>query len=407
MTREWSLRNDQKTLPPAHAIRLVARREFLTQIRKKSFLISNAVILLAIVGGIVGYSIFSGGGDADRATVGLVGDQSLSAVLVSTGEQVGTHVEVSAVDDEQTARERVGSGDLDVALIPHPDGSATAVTESEIDTGLRTVLDVAVAGQAQQRALATQGVDVAQLSAATGAAVVTVDAIAPPDPERGQRLALSIAAVAVLYMQILMFGMYVAMGVVEEKSSRVVELLLSTLRPLQLLWGKVIGIGAVGLLQLTAYGVAGVGAGLATGALTVTGTALGVFAGTLGWFVLGFAFFAVLYAAAGSMVSRQEDVNSTAMPLTVLIMAMFFTAFSVVGDPDGTLSNVLSWVPPFSAILMPLRIAAGVTSPVQVVGTIAIMIATTVALSLVAAKIYQRSILRVGKTVSWREAFGR
>lgn len=112
-------------------------------------------------------------------------------------------------------------------------------------------------------------------------------------------------------MQILLFGMYVAMGVVEEKSSRVVELLLSTLRPLQLLWGKIIGIGAVGLLQLAAYGVVGVGAALATDTLTITGTALGVFASTLGWFVLGFAFFAVLYAAAGSMVSRQEDVNST------------------------------------------------------------------------------------------------
>ncbi|AQA23311.1 ABC-2 transporter family protein [Rhodococcus sp. MTM3W5.2] len=391
----------------ARAVRLVAKREFLTQVRKKSFLISNLVILIAIVGGIVGYSIFSGGDEADRAAIGLVGDQSLSPALVAAGEQVGTSVEVSEIPDEQTARDRVGSGDLDVALIPNPDGSATAVTETEIDAGLRTVVDIAVTGQAQQRALTAQGVDVEQLSADVGAAVVTVETIDPPDPEEGQRVAMSIAAVTLLYMQILGFGMYVAMGVVEEKSSRVVELLLSTLRPLQLLWGKVIGIGAVGLVQLTAYGVAGVGAGLATGVLTVTGTALGVFAGTLGWFVLGFTFFAVLYAAAGSMVSRQEDVNSTTMPLMLLIMAMFFSAFSAVGNPDGTLSNVLSWIPPFSAILMPLRIAAGVTGPVQVIGTIVLMTAVTVALSLVAAKIYQRSILRVGKTVSWREAFGR
>ncbi|MGW6375656.1 ABC transporter permease [Rhodococcus sp. NPDC055112] len=407
MTREWSLQNDQKTLSTARAIRLVATREFLTQVRKKSFLISNLVILIAIVGGIVGYSIFSGGDDADRAAIGLVGDQSLSQALVAAGEQVGTPVEVSEIPDEQTARDHVGSGDLDLALIPDSDGSATAITESEIDAGLRTVVDVAVTGQAQQRALTAQGVDVAQLSADVGAAVVTVESIDPPDPEEGQRVAMSIAAVILLYMQILGFGMYVAMGVVEEKSSRVVELLLSTLRPLQLLWGKVIGIGAVGLVQLTAYGIAGVGAGLATGVLTVTGTALGVFASTLGWFVLGFTFFAVLYAAAGSMVSRQEDVNSTTMPLMLLIMAMFFTAFSAVGDPDGTLSNVLSWIPPFSAVLMPLRIAAGVTGPAQVIGTIVLMIAVTVALSLVAAKIYQRSILRVGKTVSWREAFGR
>jgi len=393
-------------LSPARAIGLVARREFLTQVAKKSFVISNVIILLAIVGGIVAYSLFSGGDD-ERATVGLVGDQSLAPALVATGDAVGTPVDVVPAADEQAARDEVGSGDLDVALIPGTDGSVTAVTESEIGSGLRTVIDAAVVQQAQAGALAAQGVDPAQLAEATGRAVVTVDALDPPDPEKGQRVALSIAVVVLLYMQIMMFGMYVAMGVVEEKSSRVVELLLSTLRPLQLLWGKVIGIGAVGLVQLTAYGVVGVAAGLATGVLTVTGTAIGVLAGTLGWFVFGFAFFAVLYAAAGSMVSRQEDVNATASPLMVLIVIMFFSAFSSVSNPDGTLSNVLSWIPPFSAILMPLRIAAGVASPVQVVVTVALMLAVTAALSVLAAKIYQRSILRIGKVVSWREALGR
>ncbi|MFV9452818.1 ABC transporter permease [Rhodococcus sp. NM-2] len=393
-------------LSPARAIGLVARREFLTQVAKKSFVISNVIILLAIVGGIVAYSLFSGGDD-ERATIGLVGDQSLAPALVATGDAVGTPVDVVPATDEQAARDEVGNGDLDVALIPGTDGSVTAVTESEIGSGLRTVIDAAVVQQAQSGALAAQGVDPAQLAEATGRAVVTVDALDPPDPEKGQRVALSIAVVVLLYMQIMMFGMYVAMGVVEEKSSRVVELLLSTLRPLQLLWGKVIGIGAVGLVQLTAYGVVGVAAGLATGALTVTGTAIGVLAGTLGWFVLGFAFFAVLYAAAGSMVSRQEDVNATASPLMVLIVIMFFSAFSSVSNPDGTLSNVLSWIPPFSAILMPLRIAAGVASPVQVVVTVALMLAVTAALSVLAAKIYQRSILRIGKVVSWKEALGR
>jgi ABC-2 type transport system permease protein len=197
------------------------------------------------------------------------------------------------------------------------------------------------------------------------------------------------------------------MGVVEEKSSRVVELLLSTVRPLQLLWGKILGIGAVGILQLAAYGAAGVGTGLATGMLTVTGTAISVFAGTLGWFVLGFAFFAVLYAAGGSMVSRQEDVNSTTMPLLLLIVAMFVAAINSVGDAESTLSNVLSWIPPFSAIMMPLRIAAGVAPLYQIVGTALIMAATTAALAVVASKIYQRSILRIGKTVTWKEAFAR
>ena len=393
-------------LSGARAVGLVARREFTTQIAKKSFLISKIIILIAIVGGIIGISLFSGGDDS-KSTIGVVGDQSLSQTLVTTGDAIGTPVEVKEYSDEQAARTDVKDGNLDLAVVPGDGGSVTVVTNKEIDTNLRVVVESSVAQQAQSTALTEAGVDPAQLADATAAATVTVDTLDPPDPEQGQRIALSVAAVALLYMQIMLFGTYVAMGVVEEKSSRVVELRLSTLRPLQLLWGKVLGIGAVGLLQLAAYAIAGVGTGLATGLLTVTGTAIGVLIGTIGWFILGFAFFAVLYAAAGSMVSRQEDVNATAAPLVILIVAMFGIAFSTVGNPDGTLSNVLSWIPPFSAILMPLRIAAGVATPFQIVGTIVLMVTVTVIFSMIAAKIYQRSILRIGKVVSWKEAFGR
>ncbi|WP_200174714.1 ABC transporter permease [Tomitella cavernea] len=396
------------TISPARAVGLVARREFTTQIRKKSFLISNIIILIAIIGGIIVYSAFSGGSDDGHdATVAIVGDQSLAQPLESTGEAMSMTIDVHESPDEQAARTAVEGGDVDAALIPAADGSVTAITESELSADLHTVISAAVSSAAQERALAAQGVDVAAVDQAVSAATVHVDALDPPDPEKGQRIAMSIAAVVLLYMQILTFGMFVAMGVVEEKSSRVVELLLSTVRPLHLLWGKIFGIGAVGLMQLTAYGVAGVATGLATGVLTVTGTAVATLLATLGWFILGYALFAVLYAAAGSMVSRQEDVNSTAMPLMILIVAMFIVAFSTVDNPDSTVGTVLSWIPPFSAILMPLRIAAGVTGPGQIVGTITIMLVVIGALSVVAAKIYQRSILRIGKVVGWKEALGR
>ncbi|MBY3793546.1 ABC transporter permease [Rhodococcus fascians] len=390
------------------AVSLIAKREFTVQVMKKSFVISNVIILAVIVGGIIAFSIFSGSGDEERDVIGVAGDQSIAAVLEATGDAVGSPVEVRDVADAAAARSGVESGDLDVALVPDGNaGAYTAVTESELTGTLRAVVEGSVATQATNAALAQQGVDQNELGTATSAATVTVDAIDPPDPEAGQRTALALSAVFLLYAQIIGFGMYVAMGVVEEKSSRVVELLLSTVRPLQLLWGKILGIGAVGILQLALYGIAGVGAGLGTGVLTVTGAAVSVFAATLAWFILGFAFFAVLYAAGGSMVSRQEDVNSTTMPLLILIMAMFFAAFYSVSDPESTLANTLSWIPPFSAIMMPLRIAAGVTSPVQIVGSAVLMVITTAILAMGAAKIYQRSILRIGKTVSWKEAFAR
>lgn len=390
------------------AVSLIAKREFTVQVVKKSFVISNAIILAVIVGGIIAFSLFSGSGDEERDVVGIAGDQSIAAVMEATGDAVGSPVEVREIADAAAARSGVESGDLDVALVPDgTQGAYTAVTESDLTGTLRAVVEGSVATQATNAALAQQGVDQNELGAATSAATVTVDAIDPPDPEAGQRTALAFSAVFLLYAQIIGFGMYVAMGVVEEKSSRVVELLLSTVRPLQLLWGKILGIGAVGILQLALYGIAGVGAGLGTGVLTITGAAVSVFAGTLFWFVLGFAFFAVLYAAGGSMVSRQEDVNSTTMPLLILILAMFFAATSSLSDPESTLANTLSWIPPFSAIMMPLRIASGVASPVQIVGTAVLMVITTAILAMGAAKIYQRSILRIGKTVSWKEAFAR
>lgn len=400
--------NTRPPLSARRAITLVARREFDVQVRKKSFLISNAIVLLVIIGGIVAFSLFSGGDDSeDRTPLGLVGDQALSQTLTAVGDQLGEPVEVRQIDTADDARTQVTDGDVDVALVPGDGGAYTAITEDSVDGTLKAVIDTAVSAKAQNDTLTGLGVDPQAVATATANAAVTVEAIDPPDPAQGQRLALSFIAVILLYAQIITFGMYVAMGVVEEKSSRVVELLLSTVRPLQLLWGKVLGIGVVGLLQLTAYGAAGLIAGTATGTLTVTGTAVSVFVSTIGWFVLGFAFFAVLYAAGGSMVSRQEDVNSTTMPLLIVILAMFFAAFSSIDDPGATLPTVLSWIPPFSAILMPLRIAAGVASPVQVVGTIVLMIAATLILAVLVAKIYQRSILRIGRTVSWKEALGR
>ena len=209
------------------------------------------------------------------------------------------------------------------------------------------------------------------------------------------------------YVQLLITGLAVAIGVVQEKTSRVVELLLSTVKPLHLLVGKVLGIGVVGVVQNVAYGVAGLGAALTTELLTVTGTAVAVFAGTLGWFVLGFAFFAVLYAAAGLLVSRREEVSSVTAPITVLVVIMFVLAQSSVQNPGGTVSSVMSWIPPFSAILMPRHIAAGVTGPVQVAGIAALMLVVTAGLTVVSAAIYQRSILRSGSKLSWRQALGR
>lgn len=392
------------SLPASRAVALVARREFRAQVVKKSFVVSNVIVLLVIAGGIVAYSLFGGG--TERTTVGVVGDQRPAAALTATGDRLGVPLEVRPLGSAGEGRAAVAAGTLDVAVLPAADG-VVAVVDEEAPGPVRAVLDAVVAQQARDAALTGLGVDPAALDRATAPATVTVEALDPPDPEAGQRTTLSFVALFLLFGQILGFGVSVAMGVVEEKASRVVELLLSTIRPLHLLWGKILGIGAVGLLQLALYGAVGLATGIGTGVLTLTGTAVGVFASVLGWFVLGFGFYAVLYAAAGSMVSRQEDVNSTTGPLMLSLFLLYGAAFYYLGSPDAPLVTVLSWVPPFSAILMPLRIADGSATTVQVVATVLLMLAAVAALAWVGARIYHRSVLRIGSTVPWREALGR
>ena len=143
------------------------------------------------------------------------------------------------------------------------------------------------------------------------------------------------------------------------------------------------------------------------GLVTVTGTAVAVLGMSLLWFVLGFVFFGVLYAAGGSMVSRQEDVNSTTTPINVLAFAVFFVAQFTLGDPDGRVATVLSWIPPFSAALVPLRVASGDATAVQVVGSVVVMVVTTALLTVVAARIYQRTVLRSGSATTWTEVLRR
>src|SRR5699024_8947526 len=105
---------------------------------------------------------------------------------------------------------------------------------------------------------------------------------------------------------------------------------------------------AVGLLQLVIVGGFALVTAIATDVITVSATAVAVFASVLGWFIIGFLFFAVLYAAAGSLVSRQEDVNMAAMPITLVFMAMYMLSIFTLNDPSSTVGNIMSWIPPFS-----------------------------------------------------------
>ena len=197
----------------------------------------------------------------------------------------------------------------------------------------------------------------------------------------------------------------VAGGVVEEKANRIVEILLSTIRPRQLLFGKVLGIGLVGFIQLALVGITALLVVSRTQVLNLPNIGVGSVLDGLLWFVLGFILYALLYAAAGSLVSRQEDIPSVTSPLTMLVVATYLVFFWVVANPDNPIGVALSVIPPFAPILMPARIATGDAQLWQVVVAVILTLGEIALLNALAARIYANSVLRIGTRVKLTQAW--
>lgn len=381
------------------SVRLIAQREITTRARTKSFVISTVAIMLVIVVGLIVWKAFSGGGE-DAQRVGISGPQTaLSATITQVGKASGTAIDMVPVDSGQAARSKVDSGDLDAAVIVGTDGGYTLISKDGLSGELTSVLSSSIEQSILSSGLTARGIDPTTMPRPS----IATEQTHPTAADTGQRIAVALVGAILLILAIMMGGNMIAVGVVEEKTSRIVELLLATVKPLHLMWGKILGIGIVALGQVVLLGATALIAGIATGLLTIAGTAAGMFVATIVWFLLGFVFFATLYAAAGALVSRQEELGSTITPLTLLSMAVMYAGIFGIQALDSTIIKVLTWIPPFSAVLMPIRIATGDTDAIQIVITLVLMVLACAAATWMAARIYQRSILRTGGRVKWSE----
>ena len=232
-----------------------------------------------------------------------------------------------------------------------------------------------------------------------------VSTIEPVDAEEDGKAGVAFFTILLLYGQLLTYGYWVAAGVVEEKASRVVEVVLSTIRPKHLLAGKVIGIGLLGLASLLLTVGIALGVAQATGALDVDAEIVGGAALALAWFVVGYAFYACAFACAGALVPRQEELQSSMTPLTLTILVSFFVGFAVLEDPDGTLAHVTAFIPMTAPITMPPRIVTGDVAAWEIVASLAVTIGASIALIPLAARIYAGGILRTGSSLKLREAW--
>ena len=371
---------------------IVARREFVERGRDRGFLISTAITLLVLVGVIVATSVLGGG--ETRYKLGAVDDaRQVAERSVQAAQLLDVDVELVTASDNAAAVAAVRDGRLDAAVI----GGAEIVVRSEPPAELVGIVQAVSQRTRTEEALRGTGLSDDQIRAALDQAPLGIRALEPVDDRRRENSAVAFVGVLALYGQLFAYGYWVAAGVVEEKSSRVVEVLLATVRPSQLLRGKILGIGVLGLLQLLLIGVVGLIAAQTVGSLDFPSGAIATIGIVLVWFIFGFFFYAGLFAVAGSIVPRQEDLQSTMTPLTLLIVGSFLIGLNAIGNPSSTLATVASLLPPSAPLVMPSRIVLGETSLLGALLSVAITVGATVALVPLATRIYSAAVLRPGR----------
>ena len=384
------------------AWRLVARRDLWVRLRDRGFVISTLITITVLTVIILIRAV--GGSDAPSFTLGASGTaegaRGTLEAAPSIGRSIGVEVEVRRFDDEAAAEAALRAGEIDAVL----DGDEL-VGVRDVPDQLQQVVQAAAIGSRLRETLDEYEVPPEVQGELSDQAPIAIRTLEPQDPDRDENGALALIAVVLLYGQLFGYGIWIATGVIEEKSSRVVEILLSAIGPRQLMAGKIVGIGLLGLGQLAVIAIYAIVLAIVTGALELPGEAIGVALLSIGWFLLGFAFYAGLFAVAGSLVSRMEELQNAMTPINLVIFVSLFISIGALQDPDGTLPRIASFLPTSSALAMPVRIVLGSASPLEVVVSIAIVVLSAAALIPVSARLYSGAILRLGARVKLRDAW--
>lgn len=387
----------------ASLVRLVAAREVGDRIRNKGFLVGTLVTLLLVVGFVVGPTLF-GSDETPAFDLGVVGevDPLFVESVEATAASQEVEVTIEQVADRDRAEALLEDEELDAVLVD----ADTLLAPGDPDRSLRTVVE-----QARQQAALLGGLDEAGLDVEEASQLLAgrppLEVVTPDGPESDAEAGTGIAffATVLLFLIIQINGSTLLTGTIEEKSSRVVEVLLGSVRPWQLLAGKLTGIMLLAVGQLVLFVGVTLGANALVDAFEVpeaTGSALAVGAVM---FVTGFAFYAALYAVAGSMASTLEDAQSSAGPLGFLTVGAYVgTLLGVVPNPDTLFAQVLTYFPPTAPFAVPARVAVGAMSPVQVAIAATLTAVTAFLAVRLAGRLYSAAILAGGK-LSWRQVW--
>lgn len=379
---------------------LVAAREIAVKLRDRNFLVGTALTLVLLVGAMLLPQLFTGGSssyevavtDADGAAVV---EQAQTALQLEEPE--GT-VAATTVPDRGSAEAQVRDGEVDAALV-RGDAGWEMVTDGEPSTTLTTLLTDTVRSSAMEQNAAAAGTTVEELTAGT-----TLTPVDLSEAEGGMpsfvKFILGFVFAFLFYMTSIMFGYQIANSVVEEKANRIVEILAAKIPVRQLLLGKVLGNTAIAFGQIALIAAVSL-IGLTFIDLDV---ALPGLTQAIAWyvpfFVLGFLALACVWAASGALASRTEDVQSTSMPLTMVLVILFIASINV----EGQVREILSFVPLASTFLMPMRIIEGGTELWEPVLALVLVLAFSGLTIWLGARLYERALLHTSGSLTWRKA---
>lgn len=381
------------------AWRVVAEREVMTRVREKSYVYSALFMVVGVVAIVVLTSIL--GGRPTDYTVAVT-DRAGAGIVASASDVVdraddGSTADARELSSVAAAEKAVRDGDVDAALLPVEGGGYEIVGRDEIDTTLSTALTSVGSTTALQDNAQAQGVDLDELQAG---ATVTERLLDPKASDDGGRQLAAYVFLILFYITAITFGMSIAQSVVQEKESRVVEILAAAVPIRAMLWGKIAGNTLLAFAQILMLAVAGIAALAAVGQtelLSAIGPAVGMY---VVFFVLGFVALAGLWAVAGSLASRQEDLQSTTMPGQVLLFAPYIIAFSA----GAGVKTVVSMLPIMSAMLMPSRMAEGGVPVWQIVVAVVVNVIGAILIVRLAARLYERTLMRTERKIGFGEA---
>lgn len=381
-------------------VSIVAAREVRERLRGRMFRVSTLVILLVVAAAIVIPNLHHK--HTSTLRVGVVGvlTPALRAEVTSVAHLGGDVAHFTIEPSRALASTQVRNGNLDVAVVR---GDSLIVQTFATSPHAAEIAQIAH-DLGVERALAAAKLNPGQLSILHHSSSLTITSLQPVSL-KATNVATSVIGLILIFMMLQQYNTWTLIGVMEEKSSRVIEVLLSTLRPMQLLAGKVLGIGLVAVAQATLIVGFALVLAKSVGSSMLHGAAPLELVSILVWLLLGYAFYSWVYAAAGSMTERQDQIQALALPLSVPLIVGYVTALTAAESGHASLLiRVFAYFPPTAPFAMPVLVGLSAVTWWAFAVSVVVSLLATVGVARFAARVYQRAILRTGGRVPLRDA---